>query len=87
MLPTEEFLEACRLFEHCFHQFHRKPDVLQRLFIPLENKFKDNWPSDVLMLYARVRTFIRIKALNCKLKLAEGDSVTRKFKQIAQHIS
>jgi hypothetical protein len=65
----------------------QKPDVMNRLCALLERNFKDEWPSDVLMLYARVRTFIRIKALNNKEKLAEGDSKTRKYKQIAQFMS
>jgi hypothetical protein len=89
MLPTEEFLEAFNGFEECFHVFHgatvdKKPDVFKRLHSMLERNFKDRWPSDVLMLYARVRTFIRIKALNSRLKLEEA---TRNMKQLAQHIS
>ena len=92
MLPTEEFFDACREFEERVHFFHgdvvcKKPDVMKKLHTLLERDFKDSWPSDVLMLYARVRTFIRIKALNYRLKLAETDSMTQKFKQIAQHIS
>jgi hypothetical protein len=90
MLPTEEFLTVFHQLEEKFNMFHgakvdKKPDVIKRLHIILERAFKDT-PSAILLMYARVRTFIRIKALNCKLKLVEADSTIRKLKQIGQHM-
>ena len=90
IVPSDEFLHACSNFEQEFLKFHgeeidQKPDVFNRFHSVLVTKFGDNWPSEVLMLFARTRTFIRIKALNHQLKVQEAQAKLRKLKQLGQH--
>ena len=84
--------EAVKEFEILFTSFHgneidKAPRVIERFHSLLEQKYGCNWPSEVLLLYSRVRTFIRIKALNYQLKLDEANAKIRDLKQKGQFLS
>jgi hypothetical protein len=86
--PSIEFFKACKEFEEAFQNFHGKnidsePDVMNRLLHIFESKF--SWPTEVMLLFIKARTFIRIKALNQKLKLQEAKEKMRRLSKVSQY--
>ncbi len=89
-MPDSNFLEACKAFDRLFVAFHghevdQEEMVIDRFYQKLAEAFGRQWPEDVLALFARVRTFIRIKALNKYLQVDEASAKFRKLKQYGQH--
>ncbi len=90
-VASEEFHEACRQFEATFQVFHNKhknkidqhSDVITRMSEVLHQKFS-NCPIEMLQLFAKTRTFIRIKYLNNCLKVDEAKAKLRSLKQSGQ---
>ena len=84
-------MSACHGFEKVFSDFHdchesgidTNPDVILRLHVVLLKKFP-SWPEDLLLLFVKTRTFIRIKYLNHQLKAKEAKANLRNLKQISQ---
>ncbi len=90
-VPAEDFFEACCKFEKSFVAFHsshknlidQEPDVISRMHRQLVCHFPE-WPSDVLLFFAKTRTFIRLKYVNHNLKVQEAKAKLRKLKQVGQ---
>lgn len=90
-MPSDELVEVCNLLEFhtcCFHDLHdHKIDQGPDVFVRLEKYLKQQVPQapeDVIKLFAKTRTFIRLKFLNKELKFHESKSKIRKFKQLSQ---
>ena len=71
-----------------FHNCHKNkvdqnPDVISCMHTVLVDNFPD-WPSAVLMLFAKTRTFIRIKHLNNEIKALDAKFKLRQLKQTGQ---
>ena len=71
-----------------FHDLHENgidqdAEVITRLHIILIQKFP-SWPEDVLMFFAKTRTFIRLKFLNHQLKAGEAKAKLRQLKKQGQ---
>ena len=71
-----------------FHNCHakkvdQKPDVICRMHAVLVNAFPD-WPSEVMLLFAKTRTFIRIRYLNNEIKALDAKFKLRQLKQTGQ---
>ena len=85
------FVVACNGFEKKFKSFHDKhengmdqnPNVIQRMHAILLHVFP-SWPYDILLLFVRTGTFIRLKYLNNLLKASGSKSNIRHLKQIGQ---
>ena len=87
-VPNDAFLESCKGFEDDFNAFHgnevdRGEKVIKRFGDILCHKYGKLYPEDVLRFFSKVRTFIRIKALNYKMHV-QAEKV-RSLKQSAQH--
>ena len=91
MIPNDVFLFACHGFEREFNKFHNNhknhvdenPNVIKRMTDVLKNSFP-SWPEDILKLYVKTRTFIRIKYLNNVLRATEAKAKLRNLKQKGQ---
>ena len=71
-----------------FHDCHKNgidqdEKVITRFHNILTKKFT-SWPGDVLMLFAKTYTFIRLKFLNHQLKAGEAKAKMRQFKKQGQ---
>ena len=75
-MPSEDFMASCREFDMCFQRFHNKcknhidqeEDVISRMTMVLAQEFP-SWPMPILQLFAKTRTFIRMKFVNHDLKV------------------
>ncbi len=89
-MSDSSFLEASKEFERLFVEFHgdnidRNDMVIKRFYEKLAAAFGSQWPRDVLMLYTRVRMFIRITALNKCIEVDAASAKFRRLKQLAQY--
>ena len=92
IVPSDVFVAGCHEFEKIFNNFHnchkngidQNPKVITRLNEVLIQKFP-SWPKDLLCLFGKTRTFIRIKYLNNQLKSGEAKANIRELKQLGQH--
>ena len=90
-VPNDSFLIACHAFEKEFNLFHNPHvnhvdegvSVIKRMSSLLKSKFP-LWPEDILHLFVKSRTFIRLKYLNNMLKAIEAKAKLRQLKQIGQ---
>ena len=88
-IPSDAFVTACHQFEGKFNSFHgshknnidQDENVIQRMCDILVENFP-SWPREVLMLFAKTRTFIRIKYLNHKIKATEAKAHLRHLSKI-----
>lgn len=89
VVPSEEFLSKVYQMEQIFlsvhgseiSKEHRAIEKLSSLYI----KKVPSVPKEVAKKFAKTRTFIRLKYLNCKLHLAQGEGIARrKRKQLEQ---
>lgn len=89
VIPSQKFLSEVYQLERIFQSVHGN-EISKDFGIikKLTNLYKQEMgsiPDEVLLKFARTRTFIRVKFLNCKLKLAQGESILRrKRKQLEQ---
>jgi len=89
VVPSEDFLCKVYQMEQIFRAVHGT-NILGECNIikKLSNLYIRELPSlpeEVLKKFAKTRTFIRLKYLNCKLKFDHGESVARrKRKQLEQ---
>ena len=91
IVPSDVFMLACSDFEREFVRFHGSHpngidqdfNVISRMHSQLVKTFP-SWPEDILMLFAKTRTFIRIKYLNNQLKSGGGKNKLRQLKQTGQ---
>ena len=90
-VPSDVFVVACHGFEKEFKSFHdlhkngmdQNPNVIERMHNILIKAFP-SWPEDILLLFVKTRTFIRMKYLNNQLKASGSKSKIRQLKQIGQ---
>ena len=88
-IPSDSFVAACHQFEDKFNSFHschknnvdQDEKVIKRMCDVLTENFPA-WPPEVLMLFAKTRTFIRIKYLNYKIKATEAKANLRNLSKI-----
>ena len=88
-IPSDVFVTACNQFEEHFINFHgchkntidQDENVIKRMCDVLEKNYPD-WPREVLMLFSKTRTFIRIKYLNHKIKATEAKAKLRHLSKI-----
>ena len=79
MLPSEEFLSKIYQMEIIFQAVHSDTisgecNVIKKLSKLLKRDIP-SVPEEVLNKFAKTRTFIRLKFLNCNLKLSQTESV------------
>ena len=65
------------------NEIDQEPDVIKRMHSVLKNKFS-LWPDDILHLFVKTQTFIRIKFLNNKLKSCDAKAKLMNLKQKGQ---
>ena len=90
-VPSDSFLIACHAFEKEFNLFHNSHEnhvdeglnVTKRMTSLLMSKHP-SWPEDILKLFVKTRTFIRLKYLNNLLKATGAKAKLRQLKQIGQ---
>ncbi|TRY80768.1 hypothetical protein TCAL_15460, partial [Tigriopus californicus] len=84
--PSASFVKACGAFEPVFLNLHKKRNQSRSGRFKTINgaPHSEKWPHDVLKLYTKTRTFIRIKALNTRLKT---DVKLRSLKQLGQFVN
>ena len=90
--PSDEFVRDGQDMENEFMNFHAcskrvdmKPKVIDRFTDVLVEKFGDTYDREVLALFAKTRTHIRIKDLNKALIRREAHSLSmRDLKQQGQ---
>lgn len=89
VVPSDDFLAKIYAMEKVFHGMHGSeisPEkfIIKKLSARLADKFP-SVPEVVVKKYAKTRTFIRLKFLNCKLAIAKGEAIAeRKRKQLSQ---
>ena len=89
VVPSEDFVSKVYHLEKIFQSVHGSEvlsecNVIKKL-ANLYIRAVPSVPSEVLKKFAKTRTFIRLKYLNCKLKFHQGESVARrKRKQLEQ---
>jgi len=89
VVPSEEFMAKIYAMEKVFYAMHgseisSEKFIIKKLSRILVQQFP-SVPEVVVKKYAKTRTFIRIKYLNCKLAIAKGESIAeRKRKQLSQ---
>ena len=91
IVPSDVFVAACGGFEKEFNTFHNKhkngidqnPNAISRMNDVLMRAFP-SWPEDILLLFAKTRTFIRMKYLNNQLKAGGAKAQIRQLKQVGQ---
>ena len=59
------------------------PNFIKRISDVLKNSFP-SWPEDILKLYVKTRTFIRIKYLNNVYKATEAEAKLQYLKKKGQ---
>ena len=80
VLPSEEFLSKIYQMERIFQAVHSDTisgecNVIKKLSKLLKRDIP-SVPEEVLNKFAKTWTFIRLKFLNCNLKLSQTESVT-----------
>ena len=75
VIPTERFMAQLYEMEKIFNAFHgdsisSHQHIIRTFFRMCQSKIQDV-PPDVLMKYARTRTFIRVRFLNSKLRASQ----------------
>ena len=92
--PNAAFLRDFRNFDKynfdCnFHgsDIDREENVIERFYNVLKEFNRDSWPDDAIRLFAKVRTFIRIKALNKIIHCEAASAKYRSLKQYGQYLT
>ena len=88
-IPSSKLVNILGNFEAEFQQFHgdtidKKPQVISCFHRYLCDAYNVGLDSKVIFCYAKLRTFIRIKALNDNIKLNFARAQIRKYKQLSQ---
>ena len=89
VVPSEQFMKQIYEMEKVFVSIHKdsisyEKNIIKKFHKILVSRFP-TLPSPVLKKYARTRTFIRIRFLNCQRKVFEEErNSARKRKQLFQ---